>query len=63
MNCEQRVTLCNLLDAHCNVIISQVSDRYTDEEYEAFLAEYLDAQTAFVDAVSDDEQLQLELDL
>ena len=63
MNYEQRRTLLNLIDAQANVVISQLSDNYSDQEYQEFLADYLVSQTAFLDAVADDENPQLELDL
>ncbi|MNN15315.1 hypothetical protein D3C81_1284170 [compost metagenome] len=63
MNFEQRRTLINLIDAQANVVISQLGDNYTEEEYQAFLSEYLVSQTEFLDALADGETSQLELDL
>ena len=63
MNYEQRRTLINLIDAQANVVISQVSDRYTEEEYQEFLSEYLVCQDEFLDATADGETPQLELDI
>lgn len=63
MNFEQRRTLINLIDAQANVVISQLSDRYTEEEYQVFLADYLTHQDEFLEALEDGETSQLELDL
>ena len=63
MNREQRRTLINLIDAQANVIISQLGDNYSSEEYNDFLAHYDQCQDEFLDAVSDEEFQQLKLDL
>lgn len=63
MNREQRRTLINLIDAQADVIISQLGDNYSGEEYELFLTQYSRCQDEFLDALSDEEFQQMRLDL
>lgn len=63
MNREQREALVELLDAQADVIISQLGDNYTSDEYDSFLKHYVDCQNLFIRTTSDSEIRQLELDL
>lgn len=63
MNCAQRVALSNLIDAQGLLIIAQLSDRYSAEEYEEAEQYYSEMQDIFIDSASDAELQQLELEL
>lgn len=55
MNVTQRVALTNLIDASALLVISQLSKRYSAEEYLEAEANYEEAQTEFIAAESDAE--------
>ena len=55
MNVTQRVALTNLIDAQALLVISQLSKRYSAEEYLEAEESYEEAQREFIAAESDAE--------
>ena len=63
MNCAQRVALTNLIDAQGLLIIAQLSNRYSAEEFEEAERYYSEMQDIFIASASDTEVQQMELEL